>query len=283
VSGQERAERNPLSSMRQSMVTQVAENTESQQRQYALVEAARVRIRVRTDDRRRPGALGLGTDGKSRLPEARGPRLRWLHLRGLLHRRFAARAQRDWHHLIDLCALVGAGVVDGAYDPRLVSRLDEGAAWLARQPLRRSARYLRPMRGLECRPDYSFSDGGRLVGSSGSRRYFKLDVGAGLTGIRRSSPIIDSSASPPSTKATYDRALNTRVRGVTTPTSSRDQFRERHDGRLHRAHGHRIGDGLRDALLRERVQRLHLQPGVVVPCPIEHGYAERQVVAREGP
>lgn len=34
-----------------------------------------------------------------------------------------ARNGRDWHHLIDLCALVGAMVIDrdGAYDPRLVN------------------------------------------------------------------------------------------------------------------------------------------------------------------
>jgi DNA invertase Pin-like site-specific DNA recombinase len=34
-----------------------------------------------------------------------------------------ARNGRDWHHLIDLCALAGAVVVDpdGAYDPRIVN------------------------------------------------------------------------------------------------------------------------------------------------------------------
>ena len=34
-----------------------------------------------------------------------------------------ARNGRDWHHLIDLCALVGTLVVDpdGVYDPRLVN------------------------------------------------------------------------------------------------------------------------------------------------------------------
>src|SRR6202035_572276 len=34
-----------------------------------------------------------------------------------------ARNGRDWHHLIDLCALVGALVIDpdGTYDPRLVN------------------------------------------------------------------------------------------------------------------------------------------------------------------
>jgi DNA invertase Pin-like site-specific DNA recombinase len=36
-----------------------------------------------------------------------------------------ARNGRDWHHLIDLCALAGSLVIDpdGAYDPRLVNRL----------------------------------------------------------------------------------------------------------------------------------------------------------------
>jgi len=34
-----------------------------------------------------------------------------------------ARNGRDWHHLIDLCALVGTLVVDpdGVYDPRMVN------------------------------------------------------------------------------------------------------------------------------------------------------------------
>ena len=34
-----------------------------------------------------------------------------------------ARNGRDWHHLIDLCALAGTLVIDpdGAYDPRLVN------------------------------------------------------------------------------------------------------------------------------------------------------------------
>jgi DNA invertase Pin-like site-specific DNA recombinase len=34
-----------------------------------------------------------------------------------------ARNGRDWHHLIDLCALVGTLVIDpdGTYDPRLVN------------------------------------------------------------------------------------------------------------------------------------------------------------------
>jgi DNA invertase Pin-like site-specific DNA recombinase len=34
-----------------------------------------------------------------------------------------ARNGRDWHHLIDLCALVGSVVIDpdGVYDPRLVN------------------------------------------------------------------------------------------------------------------------------------------------------------------
>lgn len=40
--------------------------------------------------------------------------------------KFAHRGWRvmgDWHHLIDLCALAGALVIDpdGAYDPRLVT------------------------------------------------------------------------------------------------------------------------------------------------------------------
>ena len=42
---------------------------------------------------------------------------------GFLEASRLARNGRDWHHLIDLCALVGALVIDpdGAYDPRLVN------------------------------------------------------------------------------------------------------------------------------------------------------------------
>ena len=42
---------------------------------------------------------------------------------GFLEASRLARNGRDWHHLIDLCALVGALVIDpdGTYDPRLVN------------------------------------------------------------------------------------------------------------------------------------------------------------------
>lgn len=82
--------------VRQSTLTQVAENTESQRRQYALVEAARAAgfasVQTIDDDL---GRSGSGLMDRPRLPEARGPRLRRLDRRGLLHRGLPACSQRS--------------------------------------------------------------------------------------------------------------------------------------------------------------------------------------------
>jgi DNA invertase Pin-like site-specific DNA recombinase len=107
--------------VRQSTPGQVAGHTESRRRQYALVDAARtagfVDVMIIDEDlgrsgsglEARPGfqklvaAVCAGTVGAVYCIEA--SRL--------------ARNGRDWHHLIDLCALVGTLVVDpdGVYDP----------------------------------------------------------------------------------------------------------------------------------------------------------------------
>jgi DNA invertase Pin-like site-specific DNA recombinase len=111
--------------VRQSTPSQVAENTESQQRQYALVESARimgfVNVVVIDDD--------LGRSGSGLVERPGFQKLVALVCGGSIGAVFCieasrlARNGRDWHHLIDLCALVGTLVsdLDGVYDPRLVN------------------------------------------------------------------------------------------------------------------------------------------------------------------
>lgn len=111
--------------VRQSTMGQVAENTESQRRQYALAEAARAlgfaSIIVIDDDLGRSGAGTAERPGFQRLVAS--------VCAGSIGAVFCieasrlARNGRDWHHLIDLCALAGTLVIDpdGTYDPRLVN------------------------------------------------------------------------------------------------------------------------------------------------------------------
>ena len=111
--------------IRQSTPGQVAEHTESQRRQYALVETARTvgfaSITVIDDD--------LGRSGSGLVERPGFEKLVALVCSGSVDAVFCleasrlARNGRDWHHLIDLCALVGALVIDpdGTYDPRLVN------------------------------------------------------------------------------------------------------------------------------------------------------------------
>ncbi len=109
--------------VRQSTPGQVQENLESQRRQYGLVEVARTYgfrdVEVIDDDlgrsasgfAERPGfdrlvaKLCAGTVGAVLCLEA--SRL--------------ARNGRDWHHLLDLCGLVDARIIDldGVYNPCL--------------------------------------------------------------------------------------------------------------------------------------------------------------------
>jgi hypothetical protein len=96
--------------VRQSTIGQVAENTESQRRQYALAESAQAMgfasVTIIDDDLGRSGSGTIERPGFQKLVASvctgsvgavfciEGSRL--------------ARNGRDWHHLIDLCALVGA-------------------------------------------------------------------------------------------------------------------------------------------------------------------------------
>jgi DNA invertase Pin-like site-specific DNA recombinase len=111
--------------VRQSTMGQVAENTESQRRQYALAESARTigfaSVTVIDDDLGRSGSGLIERPGFQKLVAS--------VCAGSIGAVFCieasrlARNGRDWHHLIDLCALVGTLVIDpdGTYDPRLVN------------------------------------------------------------------------------------------------------------------------------------------------------------------
>lgn len=121
----EHLERGALVYIRQSTAAQVAENLESQRRQYALVDTARamgfVAVEAIDDD--------LGRSGSGLVDRPGFQRLVARVCAGSAGAVFCveasrlARNGRDWHHLIDLCALVGTLVVDpdGVYDPRQIN------------------------------------------------------------------------------------------------------------------------------------------------------------------
>src|SRR5436853_4094596 len=107
--------------VRQSTQSQVMTNLESQRRQYDLVDVARQRgftdVEVIDDDLGRSASGMVARPGFDRLVAMLcagkvGAVLcsdaSWL-----------ARNGRDWHHLLELCGLVDARVIDldGAYDP----------------------------------------------------------------------------------------------------------------------------------------------------------------------
>ena len=111
--------------IRQSSRAQVLENTESQRRQYELVDTARdagfASVSVIDDDLGRSGSGASERPGFQKLAAA--------VCTGSIGAVFCIEASRlsrngrDWHHLIDLCALAGSLVIDldGAYDPRLIN------------------------------------------------------------------------------------------------------------------------------------------------------------------
>lgn len=108
--------------VRQSTAQQVRHHQEGQQRQYALAEHAQRlgfhRTQVIDDDLGRSGSGNQERPGFARLLAA--------VCEGAAGAVFAleasrlARNNRDWHHLVDLCALTDTLLVDydGVYDPR---------------------------------------------------------------------------------------------------------------------------------------------------------------------
>jgi len=111
--------------VRQSTMGQVVEHTESQRRQYNLAESARAMgfesVTIIDDDLGRSGSGFVERPGFQKLVAA----VCSGSVGGIfcIEASRLARNGRDWHHLIDLCALVGSLVVDpdGVYDPRLMN------------------------------------------------------------------------------------------------------------------------------------------------------------------
>jgi DNA invertase Pin-like site-specific DNA recombinase len=107
--------------VRQSTQAQVQSNLESKRRQYELVETARHRgfrqVEVIDDDLGRSASGTMARPGFERL-------VAWLCAGEVgavlcLDASRLARNGRDWHHLLELCGLVEARVIDldGVYDP----------------------------------------------------------------------------------------------------------------------------------------------------------------------
>src|SRR5262245_11311701 len=107
--------------VRQSTPQQVQSNLESQRRQYELVEVARRRgftnVEVIDDDLGRSASGSVRRPGFDRLVAALCAGQIGAVL--CLDASRLARNGRDWHHLLELCGLVEARVIDldGVYDP----------------------------------------------------------------------------------------------------------------------------------------------------------------------
>jgi DNA invertase Pin-like site-specific DNA recombinase len=111
--------------VRQSTLGQVEHHTESKRRQYSLVDTAAqlgfARVETIDDD--------LGRSGSGLVERPGFQKLVAMVCSGsvgavlCIEASRLSRNGRDWHHLIDLCALVGTVVIDpdGVYDPRLVN------------------------------------------------------------------------------------------------------------------------------------------------------------------
>jgi len=107
--------------IRQSTPQQVQSNLESQRRQYELVDVARQRgfadVEVIDDDLGRSASGAVERPGFDRLVAALCAGQVGAVL--CLDASRLARNGRDWHHLLELCGLVEARVIDldGVYDP----------------------------------------------------------------------------------------------------------------------------------------------------------------------
>ena len=111
--------------IRQSTLGQVIENTESQRRQYALAESASgmgfSSVAVIDDDLGRSGSGVVMRPGFQKL--VANVCSGGVGAVFCIEASRLARNGRDWHHLVDLCAVVGVLAIDhdGVYDPRLVN------------------------------------------------------------------------------------------------------------------------------------------------------------------
>lgn len=121
----EHLERGAVVYVRQSTLVQVIEHTESQRLQYALAESARTMgftpVTIIDEDLGRSGSGLVERPGFEKLvatvcSDSIGAVF-------CIEASRLARNGRDWHHLIDLCALAGTVVIDhdGVYDPRVLN------------------------------------------------------------------------------------------------------------------------------------------------------------------
>src|SRR5690349_7705618 len=127
--------------VRQSTIGQVAEHTESQRRQYALAETARslgfASVTVIDDDLGRSGSGLVERPGFQKLVAS--------VCSGSAGAVFCieasrlARNGRDWHHLIDLCALVGTLVMRPKYACRRCDAITQAPAPALPTPRGRAA------------------------------------------------------------------------------------------------------------------------------------------------
>jgi DNA invertase Pin-like site-specific DNA recombinase len=109
--------------VRQSSPQQVIENRESRERQYALADFARAlgwpaeRVLVIDDDQGQSGARAETRSGFQRLLAE----LMMDHVGIVLGLKMSrlARSSKDWHHLLEVCAIFGTILADqdGVYDP----------------------------------------------------------------------------------------------------------------------------------------------------------------------
>jgi excisionase family DNA binding protein len=111
--------------IRQSSLGQVAHNHESQRRQYGLAERAREMgfrdVIVIDDDLGRSGSGLVARPGFQRLvAEVCTGEVGAVFC---IEASRLARNGRDWHHLIELCGMVGSVLVDpdGIYDPAIIN------------------------------------------------------------------------------------------------------------------------------------------------------------------
>ena len=121
----DRLQRRAVVYVRQSSAGQVINNQESQRRQYGLADRARElgfrNVSVIDDDLGRSGSGLVERPGFQRLvAEVCTGEVGAIFC---IEASRLARNGRDWHHLIELCGMVGAIVIDpdGMYDPGIVN------------------------------------------------------------------------------------------------------------------------------------------------------------------